>query len=64
MEQFKKIASEKLGLNDTEALCYELLLIKGKLTAGEICVYSKLDEETSFETIKGILDNFVVRGLA
>ena len=64
MLQFKKMAQDKLGLNETEALCYELLLIKGKLTAGEVCIYAKLDEETDYETIKGILDNFVERGLA
>ncbi|MFX1337235.1 MAG: hypothetical protein ACFFDK_01355 [Promethearchaeota archaeon] len=64
MLQFKKIAQDKLGLSETEALCYELLLIKGKLTAGEVCIYAKLDEETDYETIKGILDNFVQRGLA
>ena len=57
MQQFKKIAQDKLNLNETEALCYELLLIKGKLTAGEICIYAKLDEETDYETIKGILEN-------
>ena len=64
MEQFKKLAKDKLGLNDIEALCYELLLIKGKLAADEILVYANLEEETDYEKIKGILDNFVERGLA
>ena len=64
MDQFLNIAKEKLGLNDIEALCYELLLIKGKLAADEILVYANLDEETDYEKIKGILNNFVERGLA
>jgi len=64
MQQFIKTAQEKLGLNENEALCYELLLIKGKLTAGEVCIYAKLDGETDYEAIKGILENFVERGLA
>ena len=64
MEKFKKLAQEKLGLNDIEALCYELILIKGRLTVGEILVYANLEEEPDYEKIKGILDIFVDRGLA
>ncbi len=64
MEKFKKIAVEKLGFNELEALCYELLLIKGKLTTGEVCSYISLKEPSDYNKIKEILENFVERGLA
>ncbi len=64
MEQFKKLAKEQLGLEDLEARCYELILIKSKASVGEICGYVELDRETEFEKVKNILEGLVKKGLA
>ena len=64
MEQFKKLAQEQLGLDELEARCYELILIKSKASVGEICGYVELDRETEFEKVKKILEGLVKKGLA
>ncbi|MHA1889246.1 MAG: hypothetical protein ACTSX0_14590, partial [Promethearchaeota archaeon] len=64
MKNFVKIAQELLDLEEFSAGCYELLLIKGKLTVGEICAYKKLDEESEYNHVLEVLNNLVAKGLA
>jgi hypothetical protein len=64
MEKFVKVAQDLLQLDATEAKCYEILLLKGHVTIGELCGYLDLPDLTEYDKVSEICEKFEKLGLA